>query len=61
LDGGVQLLKSIDGVRRTVSTHLHIGYREALIVADRQTAQLQSVLGTRVLAQNLVRWRVGRD
>src|SRR5581483_1983661 len=61
LDDGVQLLKGIDGVRRTTAADLEIGDREALIAADGQAAQLQPVTGTRVVAQPLVRRGVGRD
>jgi hypothetical protein len=57
----MQLLKGIDGVRRTVAADLHIGDRKALIAADGKTAQLKSVTDTRVVAQRLVGRRVGRD
>ena len=61
LDDGVQFLKSIDGVRRTVAANLEIGDREAVIAAYGQTAQLQSVARARVVPQPLMWWGVGWD
>jgi hypothetical protein len=61
LDGGVQLLKGIDGVRRTVTTNLQIGDREASIAVDSQAAQLQSVVRTRIVSRKLVRRRARGD
>src|SRR3981081_4378509 len=47
--------QGIDGVRRSAALDLQRRHGEALIVAHRQAAQLEPVLGARVLRRLLVR------
>jgi hypothetical protein len=51
----MQLLQSIDRVRRSISFDLQVRDRKALVVADGQAAQLEAVLGPRLLIDGLMR------
>jgi hypothetical protein len=55
MDGGVQLLKGIDRVRRTLPVELELADVESLVPAYRQPAQRQSVVGARILRELFVR------
>ncbi len=57
----MQLIKRIDRVRRPRPQQLEVGDREALIASDRQPAELEPVLGARLVLDRLVRRHPGGD